>query len=499
MHRSIVTVLALVCACSGKTTAGEDVATDTAQDTSELEEALDLPGEPDVMDALDEEVFDPGCPVDNPDWTVGMKLWREGASEGYTLLAPVVSTETWLVDMCGRVVHHWDGEYKPGNAVYLLEDGHLLRTGMLGPSANPWFTTGGAGGNVQKISWDGEVVWDFTYASPEHLPHHDIEMLPSGNVLMIAWEKVTAEDVIEAGRDPALLVDDELWPDTIIEVRPTGPTSGEIVWKWRAMDHLVQDRFPAVRNHGVVADHPELIDINHVLHPQPDWLHANAVAYNAELDQIVLSVHNFSELWVIDHSTTTEQAAGPAGDLLYRWGNPEAYGAGTTDDRQLFLQHDAHWIADGLPGAGHILVFNNGPGRAEPPFSSVDEIATPVDPSGLYPLTPGSPWDPPASVWTYQGGEEFYSKSISGAQRLPGGNTLVCEGSSGEIFEVTADGEILWSYVSPVALTGIVEQFEPVPSGPAGLQNPVFRAYRFPYDHPAFEGRDMTPGDYIEL
>ena len=87
-------------------------------------------------------------------------------------------------------------------------------------------------------------------------------------------------------------------------------------------------------------------------------MHTNAVAYNAELDQIMLSIHAFSEVWIIDHGTTTEEAAshsggkrGKGGDLLYRWGNPRAYRTGTNVDQRLFAQHNAHWIPEGLPGA----------------------------------------------------------------------------------------------------------------------------------------------------
>ena len=97
-----------------------------------------------------------------------------------------------------------------------------------------------------------------------------------------------------------------------------------------------------------------------------DWNHVNSVQYNAELDQIILSSHNQNEIWIIDHSTTVEEASGhtggvygKGGDFLYRWGNPSIYGRGTSNDTKLGGQHDAHWIANGLPGAGNILIFNN--------------------------------------------------------------------------------------------------------------------------------------------
>src|SRR5262249_3692287 len=130
----------------------------------------------------------------------------------------------------------------------------------------------------------------------------------------------------------------------------------------------------------------------------PDWTHVNAVSYNAKYDQVMISVREFNEIWILDHSTTTEQAAshtggrsGKGGDLLYRWGNPRAYRAGSTGDQRLFAQHDAHWIPDGLPGAGHLLVFNNGGGRPDGNYSSVDEVELPTpDSQGHYDLKTGT-------------------------------------------------------------------------------------------------------------
>ena len=115
-------------------------------------------------------------------------------------------------------------------------------------------------------------------------------------------------------------------------------------------------------------------------------MHVNAVAYNADLDQIALSSPNFSEIWIIDHSTTTEEAKGhtggrwgKGGDILYRWGNPRAYKNGTSRDQRLFFQHNIQWIPRGLPGEGHLLVFNNGGGRKPEEYSSVDEFVPPTD------------------------------------------------------------------------------------------------------------------------
>jgi hypothetical protein len=191
----------------------------------------------------------------------------------------------------------------------------------------------------------------------------------------------------------------------------------------------------------------------------PDWLHFNAVAFNPESDQIIVSVHQFSEFWVIDHGTTKREAAGESGGksgkgggLLYRWGNPRAYRAGTVKDQKLFNQHNAHWIPKGMPGAGNILVFNNGPRRPGGPYSSVDEIVPPVDARGQYTLTAGKPYGPDAPAWNYSAPkkEDFYSSFISGAHRLPNGNTFICSGANGTLFEVTDKKDVAWKYLNPV-------------------------------------------------
>jgi hypothetical protein len=180
----------------------------------------------------------------------------EYMNEGHILFAPMQSTTTYLIDSNGDVNHTWPSDYAPGESVYMLEDGTLLRAIKLS------FSGGGAGGGVQKITWEGTLIWDFRYYTSEYLSHHDIELLPNGNVLMIAWEYKTRAAAIKAGRDPNKLVGDTLQPDHVIEVEPTGPSSGNIVWEWHVWDHLVQDYDPSRDNYGVVEDHPELIDIN---------------------------------------------------------------------------------------------------------------------------------------------------------------------------------------------------------------------------------------------
>ncbi len=425
--------------------------------------------------------------------TVGLFLNDERSFNGYTLFAPNYYTVTYLIDNWGRVVNTWESDYAPGHSVYLLEDGRILR------SADDK--------RVQVIEWDGTVVWNYRFFSNnQYERHHDVEMLPNGNVLILAKELKTESEAIAAGRNPALLSDGELWPDFIVEVEPEGATGGNIVWQWHFWDHLIQDYDSSKNNYGVISEHPELLDINFTRNSTWDWLHSNAVNYNEELDQIIISTRFMNEIHVIDHSTTTEEATGHTGgnhnrggDFLYRWGNPRVYDRGDSDDQKFFLQHDAQWIKPSLPGEGNILVFNNGNDRPGGNYSSIDEIVPPVDSTGSYYISSDSAYRPLEQTWIYttENKTDFYSHAISGAQRLPNGNTLICSGMKGVFFEVTAKKEIVWKYINPVTKNGPLSQGDAVPSG--GYSNQVFRCYRYAPDYPGLMDKDLTPGDPVEL
>ncbi len=403
--------------------------------------------------------------------------WSDEESfEGYTLYSPAISTKTFLINNSGEAVHVWESKYKPALSVYLLENGCILRTALT--KFNTRFWGGGLGSSVEIIDWNGTVVWRFDYSDINHCLHHDVKMLPNGNILMIAWEYKSDLEAVDNGRNPNYLHMGELWPNHIIEVEPTDPTSGDIVWEWHVWDHLIQDFDPSKENYGVVEDHPELVDINFGGRILADWLHVNSIDYNEEFDQIMICSLYFNEIWVIDHSTTTEEAAGhtggnsgKGGDILYRWGNPQAYRVGDDSDRKLFRQHDAQWIDPDCPGEGNILVFNNGGSRPGGDYSSVDEIVPPVDSSGNYFLVPGSSYDPEEPIWTYSAANpaDFYATNLAGAQRLPNGNTLICDGPSGFFFEVNLEKEIVWEYLNLV---------------PNLVDNHVFKIRRYAPDYP---------------
>ncbi len=480
------------------------------------------------------------------------------AGDGYTLIAPLRSGYTYLLNRQGEPVHRWKSDMPPGNAVYLLEDGDLLRACRARETAG--FHGGGIGGHLQRYDWDGNLVWDYPMADENLCQHHDVEPLPNGNVLVIAWERVSRADAIAAGFAPDA-IGDEIWLDQVLEVKPEGATGGRVVWRWRTLDHLVQQRSKDAANYGRVAESPGRINCDHNSRgnaPGPaelarlrglgyvggdeeepdeappergqdrgrgggaDWQHVNAISYNAELDQIALSVHRFNEVWIIDHAISTEQAAGPRGDLLYRWGNPQAYAAGRRSDQRLFSQHDVRWVRTDA-GEWELSVYNNGANRPGGNYSSVERIRLPRDARGAYRITDGR-FGPDEPTWRYAGTEKerFYSSHISGAEQLPGGNMLVCVGESGRVFEVTPDGRIVWDYRNPHG--GDLREDRrgpdrrrggppsdrarrgpppdgrggPPPGGPGGRRGPgegnaLFRAQRYPADYPGLAGRTLRP------
>lgn len=430
------------------------------------------------------------------------------ANDGYLLLAPLRSTSTYLVDRDGRTVHEWPSDATVGMSAELLENGNLLRCECI---SGVGFEGGGGGGRIREYDWDGNVLWEYVCADAKRRQHHDLARLPNGNVLLIAWERRTKSEALAAGRDPALLVVGELWPDAVLEVRPTPPSGGQVVWEWRAWDHLVQEFDPSRPNYGRIREHPQRIDVNAGAsnrgQRQPgsaaarrlrelgyfgvdepwspsdvamcaDWSHCNSIDYSAQLDLIVLSSREFSELWFIDHSTSAEQARGSSGgrwrrggDLVFRWGNPSRWGG--DGERVLFHQHDAHWIPAGLPGAGNLLLFNNGAAGLRP-WSCAEEWALRFE---------GSPTSAVAGadfIGAWRSPE--FNGFLSGAERLRNGGVLVCAGEAGAAFELAPDGAVLREQRFDPDLA-------PTRGTPEGLNrwkslNAVFRAPYYPPDYP---------------
>jgi len=449
--------------------------------------------------------------------TVGLFLNTTSACPGYTLMSPMQSSNTYLLNNAGQYVHQWTSAYPPGRADYLLENGHLMRECMV-KLPGTLSTGGGEGGRLEERDWAGNLVWAFDLNTSTNMCHHDFKVLPNGNLILLVVEKKIIAEVLATGFNPALLdtsittTGGFMLPDYVIEVQPTRPYGGKIVWEWHMWDHLIQDFDSSKNNYGVVSNHVELVNANGPGIKIPQfWSHMNALDYNAQLDQIILSVRGNSEVMVIDHQTTTAQAAGhtggrynKGGDILYRWGDPQQYKRGTAASQMLYQQHDVQWIATNCPGAGHILIFNNGIGRN---YTSIDEIVPPVDAFGNYSLTAGAAFGPSGLYWTYKDSvpTNFFSSEISGAQRQPNGNTLICAGILGTLFEVTSAGQTVWRYVNPETYSPLTQgTVVPPDSGQSGggatqYLNEVFKVHRYPTNYPGLAGKDLTPRGTIEI
>ena len=446
--------------------------------------------------------------------TVGLITYDPALSyEGYNLHYPHNQGNAYLLNNCGEIVHMWrDSIYRPGNGIWLRENGNLYVTKGRNALSNSFIHAGGGGEKVEIRDWDNNLLWTYTINDSTQRMHHDIEVMPNGNILAIVWEYKTDAEAIANGRDPAKLtgsgaLGNGLWPEKIVELQPnlTNGTT-QIVWEWNVWDHLVQDFDNTKANYGIVENHPELIDLNYTLYDSTaDWQHANAIDYNPTLDQIMLSVPCFNEIWIIDHSTTTSEAAGHTGglvgvggDLIYRFGNPSAYRApGAT---KLFYQHDSHWaeinFSSTNPEYGKVVVFNN---KLGPNYSAVHTFSPTFDTyEWEYPKDTNGVWGPNSFDWTYIANppQDMYSTGLGAIQLLPNGNRLINEGREGRAFEITNSGQIVWEYKNPMKNGQPVAQYD---STLTPSINQQFRFLRYPTNFAAFTGRTLEPMGYIEL
>ena len=341
------------------------------------------------------------------------------AYNGYTLFTPLGAGNVWLIDMQGRFVHHWAMPYRPGDYGVMLTNGHLLYAGKIIPG--PLTEFGGFGGVLLEADWDGTIVWE--YEDP--YLHHDFCRMDNGNTMVLRWVSVPGDIASRIrGGVPGTERDGVIWTDSFQEVTP----SGDVVWEWLGYEHLD----PAV-------------DIICPLCSRSEWTHANScfILHNGD---IMTAFRRTDTIAIIDKST---------GDIKWRWGVGE-----------LAHPHDPSLLDN-----GNILVFDNGAHRRLRPisYSRVVEVN---------PNTGKIEWeykeDPPV---------HFYGSFISGCQRLPNGNTLICEGPTGRIFEVTGNGELVWEFLSPFYY--YIEGF--------GQTNQIFRAYRYGSECEGLKAKILDP------
>jgi hypothetical protein len=515
---------------------------------------------------------------------------------GYNVITPFTQPSddrywTYVLDMEGNAVHAFRNDHAAGLHAMLLENGNWLRGGRPATAGDQdddqLVSYGGAGGIIQELTWDGDIVWEFPWDTANERQHHDFhkiynDALGEETYIFLEWQRKGEQDAINLGVDATGTFADPGWlapgwaPDGIVEVSQ----AGVVIWRWTFSDHVVTTdpngtalgapwtdlsgeklNYPA----EVVADTstvPDRMDINavfvpnvHDSGPEPDWNHCNSLDYNEELNHIVVNAKHNNEFYVIDHGGTfvagdpaqsIANAGGPGGDFLYRFGQPSNYGQGVAasfqneGDNQIWACHDIQWIDNhhwrpdltgqdrwpdppasaALPGGANFLIFDNSTWNARSSHSAVVEINGNIDatlmdtgdyvnpplagytvlgnggdlPSGETAMLPrgvGS-WNFNNQVqWRYTtlNANSFYARYISGAQRLPNGNTVIMSGPKGHAFEVTMDGEVVWEYINPITATGA----ETFATSSNSHRFNVFRLHRYSPDFPGFRGRNLTP------
>ena len=381
------------------------------------------------------------------------------AYDGHTLFTPldnsVEQTMTYLINNDEEIMQSWNHDQGPASMPYMLTNGSIIYPFRV---PFPTMEAGGVGGGIQCQSWHGDLLWEYEFSNDTYQHHHDIEPLPNGNVLLIVWERKYAQEAYELGREIINNSLNQVWSFAILELNPI---TGNIDWEWHLWDHLIQNINPDLPNYGAISEHPELFNINcgnigndqgGPQGPNGDWLHVNAIDYNPHLDQIAFSSRAQNEIFIIDHGTTTEEAAshsggnsGKGGDFLYRWGNPQNYDRGNENDKKLGYQHGLNWIESGFPGSGNLLIYNNfHPDADLENFSAIIEITPSIDENDNYIISTDMPYGPENFEIVYDG--DIQTPLQGGAFRLPNGNTLISQTHESRIVEVDPEGNHVWEY-----------------------------------------------------
>jgi hypothetical protein len=347
----------------------------------------------------------------------GLRLNNSSRSTpGYTLFTPLGLNQTHLIDMKGDVVHQWTLPGEPGNYAYLLANGNLLAAVRTDEGPQ---RLPAKGGRLVELDWDGNIVWQHI----DHYQHHDFRRRANGNTIYPCWE-LLPEDV--AGKIPGGIPGTEhadgMYGDVVREISP----AGETVWEWHVATDMDVEKYPI-----------------YATAKREEYCHANTVCPLPNGDVIVNWRYN-NTMVIIDRDS--KKIKWDLRDLSYG------------------QHHDVQQLEN-----GNILFFANG--------AFVQSLG-PEAGSRIIELNPATK----EVVWEYRGTppHAFFSWFLGAAQRFKSGNTLICEGAWGRIFEVTPQGETVWEYVSPYFV-------DKHPAYTAG--NYIFRAYRYAADGPEIGGR----------
>lgn len=396
----------------------------------------------------------------------GIVFNSANATNGYTLFTN--TSKTYLVNNCGKIVNTWNVN-NVDNHCKLLPNGNLLYS---------------KNNSIYEVDWNGNQKNAVSLQDNDLSLDYEVIKLPNENYLCVARRETTLEELKSYGYDisgtsPGVT-------DAVVEL--DGKT-GKTLWRWNIIDHLIQEKYPSKKAYAVIKDHPERLDVNAIA--TYDWQNyesfmINGMDYNADLDQIVLSVRKLCEVVIIDHSTTTAQAAGKSGgrygkggDILYRYGNPRNYKRGSTSDQSLFFQHNPNWILEG-EHKGKIMIFNNNLSAKN--YSAIEIISPPINPDGTYIINndqPYMPLHPEIEYSKISNNINFESGYTSGAKVLPNGNIYITVGKYSKGIEIDKEGKIVWEYNFPSSYY-------------------IFRTERYASDYKAFEGKSLEPLGTVE-
>ena len=356
-------------------------------------------------------------------------------NDGLVLISDFTTESVVLIDIDNNIVNFWEVNDYDLLRSYLTPDSILVTISKLNNLPV-----------LQKYNWDGLLLWTFIFEEGECLIHHEQVILPNGNILAICKETIIAEENIYFNEDLVI--------DKIIEIEPLDNDQANIIWEWHFYDHLIQDYDPNMLNYGIISENPQLFNIN-AYNLLGDFTHLNCVDFNSELNQIIFSSRSLNEIFIIDHSTTTEEAKshiggiyGKGGDFLYRWGNPINYNRGDLLNQKLHAPHAVNWINSDYPGGGNILLFDN---EYDVSISAIIEFQPPILSNGLYSLDANEPFEPNEYTWINHS-SNYYSLSHSGAFRMPNGNTLITIFGVPPLYEINIieideNGSLQWEYL----------------------------------------------------
>ena len=388
-----------------------------------------------------------------------------------------------LVDMNGNETKIWPYPAMPAEMIDPAlaggERGHVILQKERHIFANE---------TLMELDWDENVVWRWGDKAPGGAVQqsHDVARLPNGNTLVFSRLR---------HRVPAIS-EDPIVDQAFYEVTP----DGDIAWRWISSDHIDEFGLSPEQRELLLSDRMRprrtgLLGLNNMAPLGPNrWFESGDPRFHP--DNVMTCSRDGNFVAIVARSTgEVVWRMGPGLPGSYDFSEKSFTGDVPRPIDSISGQHDAHLIPKDCPGAGNILIFDNQGSAGFPPvYLELFQGSRVIE---VDPMTR-------EIVWQYDGlssgGQlwDFISFHMSSARRLPNGNTLICEGDYGRLFQVTAAGEIVWEYVNPSFVTEMEPGFAGKPNAFTSIfmarRNWIYRAQPVPYDWvPADTPRSEMP------